>query len=450
MRSVYEVIQLLKNTSSRNEKEAILREEKDNTRLQQVLILTYNPTINYYIKKIPSYAKRYDTGINGLSWAITELEPLYSRKVTGNDAIEHLTTILENLSNEDSSIIEMIITRDLDCGISTSTINKIWKNFIPETPYMRCSLYKQMKHTDLSKGYISQTKEDGSFANINNFKDSAFEMFTRNGTRYDDTKFTQIKDTFKSRYPEGYQYHGELVVYQDGEMLPRQVSNGILNTVLKGGNFESNQVPHFIVWDMVPIKHAVPGGSWKIPYKVRYENLLMIDEEYKSDGPSVVKLVETRIVYTMEQAWQHFRDNLLLGLEGTILKDPDGIWEDRTSPNMWKLKLDVDVDLEVVKFNPGNGKNKSTFGSIECKSSDGLLVVNVSGFTDKERQELCVMGDSLIGKIMVVRSNSIMFNDDGPSSLFLPRFIEIRDDKTVADTFQQIVDQFDSAMKGKL
>lgn len=448
MRNVYEVIEALRGTASRKEKENILTQEKDNTELQRVLVRTYNPNINYYIKKIPQYAMRYDSGVFGLDWALTELEPLHSRKLTGNKAIEHLTNILESVSNTDAKVIELIISRDLDCGISTSTINKIWKNLIPETPYMRCSLFKQMKTKDLSRGFYSQTKEDGSFANINNNKDDDIEIFSRNGSQYDISKFGDIVTMFKHRYPEGYQYHGELVVYQEGVMLSRQVSNGILNSVLKGGDFEDGQVPHYIVWDMIPIKHAVPGGSWKVPYKIRYENLRMIDKTFVKDGNTIVRLVDTRIVYTIEDAWKHFKDNLALGLEGTILKDPDGPWEDKTSPYMWKLKLKVQVDLIATDFIEGNGKNAKTFGSIRFKSSDGLLVVDVSGYKDKEREQINANRNAFLGKIGVVESNSIMYNIDKPHSLFLPEFIEFRYDKTEADSFKQIEEQFEAAIKG--
>jgi hypothetical protein len=56
--------------------------------------------------------------------------------------------------------------------------------------------------------------------------------------------------------------------------------------------------------------------------------------------------------------------------------------------------------------------------------------------------------EQVIGKIMTVRANSVMHpSAEGKKfSLFLPRHIEIRSDKTAADSVQQVIEQFDSAI----
>jgi len=88
------------------------------------------------------------------------------------------------------------------------------------------------------------------------------------------------------------------------------------------------------------------------------------------------------------------------------------------------------------------------FGSITCRTSDQLLEVNVSGFSDELRNDIFNRKDELYGTIMAVRSNNIMppTTSNGLYSLFLPRFVEFRKDKTTADSLQQVKDQFDSAM----
>jgi DNA ligase-1 len=111
------------------------------------------------------------------------------------------------------------------------------------------------------------------------------------------------------------------------------------------------------------------------------------------------------------------------------------------------LKVEAEVDLIVRGFNPGNGKNEKWFGSIICESSDGKIQVNVSGFTDKDRERINKEKAQWIdSKIITVKANSIMKNDSGASRLFLPRFAEERLDKDTADSYEKIVQIFAEAM----
>ena len=45
---------------------------------------------------------------------------------------------MERVSSENAEVIKKIIQRDLRCGVSEATANKVWKGLIPEYPYMRC------------------------------------------------------------------------------------------------------------------------------------------------------------------------------------------------------------------------------------------------------------------------------------------------------------------------
>jgi hypothetical protein len=48
--SVYEILQELEATSSKNEKEAILLKHKNDETLKRCFELAYSPTIQFYIK----------------------------------------------------------------------------------------------------------------------------------------------------------------------------------------------------------------------------------------------------------------------------------------------------------------------------------------------------------------------------------------------------------------
>ncbi len=138
-------------------------------------------------------------------------------------------------------------------------------------------------------------------------------------------------------------------------------------------------------------------------------------------------------------------------LEGTIVKDPEMIWEDTTSKRQVKLKLKVQCEVRITGFKPGKAgaKHKDTFGSIEAMSECGELVVTCHGFSDKLRKELWDDREILVNKVMTIESNGIMppSGKKTTHSLFLPIFCEIRHDKTVADDLQKIREQFQNAIK---
>lgn len=449
---ILSILNELEKDNSRLAKEAILKREKDNILLQAVFKAALDPSINYYIKQIPSYT-RYNDFNTTLDWALASLETLSKRVKTGNAAVEHLTYILQTLQDADAIVIERIIKRDLRCGVSESTVNKIWKGLIPEYPYMRCSLPKSVKldSWDWKNGVYSQLKADGMYASVNRNIEGDIEILSRSGTRFPLEQLDDIVYVAKRKFPVNTQTQGELVVYRyvdEGkttniQLLPREIGNGILNSVAKGGKFESNEFVGFLVWDQISLNF----DENTLDYSERYTKL----NEQLSSSTSCIQMIETRIVYNQYDALAHYSEKLAEGLEGTIIKDRSGLWKDGTSKFQVKLKLDQPVDLEVVGFNPGNGKNQDTFGSIICATSDNMLECNVSGFKDEERLNIWNNRDNLIGSIITVMSNNIMYSTNSAKkhSLFLPRFIEFRQDKSTADSFEHVVDQFANAIKGK-
>jgi DNA ligase-1 len=443
MTTVKQILDLVANDPSKNAKIAILTANKDNKDLQEVCRLAYDPTVNFYLKKIPAYNA---TGSMSLDWAIDQLGELSSRRVTGGEGIAHLTLVLNSLTADDAEVLAKVISRDLRSGFSDSTTNKVWKNLIPEFPYMRCSLPKAVKLDQFSwtEGVYSQLKADGMYANVNHDADGNVTILSRSGTQFPLEQFADLVADVQTTFPLGTQSHGELLVEQNGTVLPRQIGNGMLNKVAQGGVFPAGCKAVYLVWDQIALSAVVAKGVYAVPYKTRFATL-----KSQITTSHFIKLIPTVIVHNMEEALVHYREMLAEGLEGTIIKHGEGEWKDGTSKHQVKMKLDIDVDLVIVGFNAGNGKNADTFGSIVCRSSDGLLEVSISGFTDEMRQEVHNTRDELMGTIVTVKGNSIMppSGNNTKYSLFLPRFAEFRKDKTVADTMAKVQEQFDNAVK---
>jgi DNA ligase-1 len=445
-----EIFQLIENvaiTASKNEKEALIKRYAEDDEFKRVLEYAYNPFKTYGIAKVPD--KQVSDGIKEFdetTWGV--LDDLVSRNLTGNAARQAVQAEMDCLYENSAELLWRIIKKDLRAGFSESTINKAIKGLIPDFPYMRCSLPKAVKLSEWpwEDGVISQEKADGMFANVDHEPGGLVRLTSRQGSEFPIEKFERLADEVRSRLVAGNQFHGEIVVKRDGVVLERQIGNGILNSVLSGGDFGENECPIYMIWDSIPLESVVSKGKYNTHYRRRLAFILKCLKDAPGDS---ISLIPTRIVHSMAEAYTHYRELLKQGKEGTVIKTPVAIWKDGTSKEQVKLKLEFEVELEVTGFEPGNGKNETTFGSLICKSSCGELGVSVSGLSDAKRKEIHDNRANWTGMIVTVRANSVLKPGESSElhSLFLPRFVEERMDKSVADDLERIFKQQEAAME---
>jgi ATP-dependent DNA ligase len=429
-----DILKSLAATSSRLEKEEILRKNSDNKDLKQVFFLALNPMINFYIRKIPEYTSKSSTlRPMTLGWALTELNRFSSREFTGNAAIAHLQTILKSLKEGDASVIEKVIKRDLRCGVSEATANKIWKNLVPEYPVMLASGFDQKAVGKIKYPAVVQHKLDGMRFNAI-VKDGKVDFRSRNGKPIDllgelEEDFLQL---FKLQPGKGMVYDGELLVKSAAGILDRKTGNGILNKAVKGTITKKEAIlVCATLWDMIPLEDFEKGKS-SFTYKERFYQALK-DAKFTPR----VGIVATHEVKTLDEAQNIFQMYLEKGEEGIILKDLNAYWEPKRVKTQIKFKGELECDLKCVGWEYGTGKNADRLGNLILESADGLIRTSVgTGFSDDDRDNIT---KNVIGKIVAVKYNArIQDKNGGPESLFLPVFLEIREDKTKADSAKDI------------
>jgi DNA ligase-1 len=376
------------------------------------------------------------------------VQKLGGRSITGNAARSYLATLHQNLSEDwERDLLESLIERNVKAGISISTINKIWPGLVTDVPYMRCSLIKDLPKKKAintwpwARGIYSEIKADGMFANVSHHANGKVSIESRNGSPFPLEYFGDLILDVKASIPAGNQLHGELLIYRNGVMLPREEGNGVFNKLLQGGNLPIGDVVVYQAWDCIPISEAKPKNKYDVPYAQRFNHLKTM---LKSTSiKSVLQLIEYKIVYSLKEAYEHCKEAMKRDLEGTVLKHPDAIWEDGTSQGQVKLKLEFVFEAKVVGFKAAkkSSKNAATFGSLECESSCGKLKFNVTGIKDENRKRIHKLGPKYLGTIISVCVNGIMLPDEetgGFFSVFLPRYLEDRLDKTEADSLERI------------
>jgi DNA ligase-1 len=123
-------------------------------------------------------------------------------------------------------------------------------------------------------------------------------------------------------------------------------------------------------------------------------------------------------------------DAVAAGFEGIMIKDVAAPYECRRSSSWMKWKPTITIDLNIVGFEEGTGKNLGRLGAIVCEGVDNDRRINVnvgSGLTDSDRDSFWADRDHLLGRVVEVKADAVTQNQDGTYSLRFPRFERFRD-----------------------
>lgn len=444
---IYETVENIASASGKNAKIALLAEYLKDPDFLKVVVYALDPFITYGQRP----ARVIGTGVN--LWnddTFKMLDALSSRQLTGNAAKQIIEQQMRGMNAPSAELLWRVLNKDLRADFGESSVNKARKGTFKSFPYMRCSLTKDV---DLAtwpweKGVISQVKADGMFVNVT-VEPGAVIIASRQGTVFPAEGFESLTDILKTASVDApVQLHGELLVIDPaGAVQAREIGNGMINSVIQGGELPAGYSYRLDLWDMVLLSAVQPKGKYAVPYLMRLSRLNAL---IKTLASPQVKLIETRVVRSLKEAFEHYSSCLARKLEGTVLKNPNMIWEDKTSKGQVKLKLEATCELRVKGFKEGKEgkKTANTFGSLQLQSECGELEVFCSGFPDDLRAEINANRDDWVEAIVTVVSNGILYakKEGKKHSLFLPRFSERRFDRDKADDLARIESEIDSVI----
>ena len=338
-------------------------------------------------------------------------------------------------------LFKYLVLKDIRAKVNVSIVNSVWPDLLVDIPYQRCSLLsdKIISKSFEGKQFYSQLKLDGMFAVLVN-NGGSLAMYSRNGSKFPDwVSQWLIGDSSE----KDYAIEGELVIKQYGNILYRKKSNGILNSILSGGELPDGTRLQMIAWNMLPYNDWKSGKTDK-----EYVDCFNDLDQFLLRNETSIKLVESYEMSSLDDAVSLNNLRMARGDEGSVIKTLTHKWKNGTSTECVKLKLEASVDLLWVDSIEGEGKAEGMLGAMCLESSCGKLKVNVgTGFTDKERTDL--WHNKRHGSVVEVIANDTITNKkDSSLSLFLPRYVGIRGDKDVADSADRCIEIFESAKKG--
>jgi DNA ligase 1 len=395
----------------------------------------YDPYVTFGVKQVPVGAS--DSQENPWQDFMQLLEDLENRELTGNSAREAINEMSERFHHTEWNLFcAPVIRRDLRCGVSDKTINKICKKTKYEIPVFVCQLATSCDDRPEMRGLKRlEVKLDGVRVLMGVYwtqPGCAVQSQSRNGKLFDN--FGHIEDQVMNHiapllrknplFAQGFILDGE-VVGESFQQLMRQAR--------RKENAETLDTV-FHVFDIIPLADFA-RGYWNAQLRKRVEILESLQPVIQNT-PNVQLLDHLIVNLDTEQGVADFHkycnDTVAQGFEGVMIKDLESPYECKRNTSWLKYKPTVTVDLTVVGVEEGTGKNKGRLGALICEGMDDnrFIQVNVgSGFTDSERDVFWLDRNLIVGRTVEVLCDVITQNQDGTYSLRFPRFVRFRDDK---------------------
>lgn len=427
---MYTIIQELEADASRLAKEAILKREAEagNTEFYAGVHLALNNYITFGVKKVPSFS---GPDGQGLPWeAFAELAHLlYTRQLTGHDARDAIELALSaSTKSQWNDWYRRILIKDLRCGISEKTVNKILKDAKLDTiPVFECMLaHDGANHEKKVVGTkLLEPKLDGvRCITIVNYEARSVVQYTRNGKVLEN--FSHIADALLQHIDTiGRSY------VLDGEVVSSSFQD-LMKQVHRKDDVQASDAT-LMLFDILPLSEFQKGKS--VMGQSRRSKLLnSFKLLFESTGcVAVIPQVEVDLdSYVGELQFKQFnKEAIEQGFEGIMIKDPEAIYECKRSVSWLKQKPFIEVSLTVTAVEEGTGKNEGRLGALVCEGIDDgkRIVVNVgSGITDEQRDDFWASKDAMVGQVVEIRADAATRNQDSEDvySLRFPRFLRFR------------------------
>jgi ATP-dependent DNA ligase len=339
---------------------------------QKLLFETFNPYRVFGIRKydVPAHYAVVDP-MFGYASFFKLLDSLADRTLTGNAAKEAVTKTLSQYTAHTAAALRLVLNKDLDCGANRDTFEKIYPSLgIPQFDQMLC---QKIEHVKNAKGEIvypkyqwvfpclGEVKYDG-YRLIAMVKNGATEYLSRGGKPAD-----QWQGLFDDELAKMEKAVGAPIVV-DGEIL----AEGYQGTAKAKGSKNDKSGLRFFAFDFMLLSDWI-AQRCTIPQLHRTSELTKL---IKDLGLTKVIKSKAKILHNLEEAKAFYTEVIEQGLpgqdEGLIIKQLNGLyeWTAKRTVTWAKWKPVIDVDVTVVGFYEGSGKNEGKLGGFYVEGED--------------------------------------------------------------------------------
>lgn len=455
---VYEIFEDIRGTSSKKEKESIIKRNSDNELFLEVLKFVYDDFITTGIssKKISANLKGSNItlpqGVHDLSSLMNYVKENNTGRLDTVALVQEYIAIFENENLR--KFLKDVFTNNLKVGITAKTINKALGNgFIKEFGCQLAHPYHKYADRINGKEITVTQKLDGhrSICIVDNGKAT---FYTRKGLPISglDVQEREAINLVNNGFNESsYVLDGELLLFNKDDLETKDLFRAT-SKILRSDTADKSGIL-FNVFDALPLHEFLKGKSTHV-FKERKERLsnamynihpLVTRDASVASEPlkSHIRVVENiydDVAEDIDAIIYNLREEYVkpLGWEGIMINLSDGLYVTKRTSDLLKVKDFFEADVLVKDIFEGTGKYEGTLGGvvIDYKGYDIRLG---SGFTDAQRKYYWENPDEILNKIIAVQyfEETNNQNDDGISLRF-PTFKGIRTDKDIKDVSYEV------------
>ncbi len=134
---------------------------------------------------------------------------------------------------------------------------------------------------------------------------------------------------------------------------------------------EAEKLVQYHIYDIIPLEHVKMS-----PYNERLDKLIDVIAERTYDGHFIdndhVRLTKTVYIETLDKAKEWHNQFLNEGYEGSIYRNPDGIYKGTRSWDLMKFKDFEDAEATIIGYELGKGKRQGTLGKFIMQDDEGI------------------------------------------------------------------------------
>lgn len=436
-----DAIEKLEATTKRTEKEAIIKAAWDAGCVEffEGARMAYFALETFGVKKVPLIEGEDDDNFKStFTWKkfkdiATKLE---KRELTGNTARDVLREAANVASVRDWNFwYRRILLKDLKCGITETTINKILGKAGAKAekyiiPVFSCQLAKNGEDhpKKLAGPKLLDVKLDGvRIITIMDIERGTVTQYSRDGRQND--RFGAISSALENLLPKLKQ---SLVL--DGEMISKSFQD-LMKQVNRKENVDTSDAK-LALFDVLPLADFL-AGECEMTQTERHELLVgmipVLEEATAGKAYVIPKMTVDLDTPDGQTQFKEFnRETVEAGYEGIMIKDPSATYKTKRTDAWLKIKPWITVDLEIVAVEPGKPESRfaNTLGGLVCRGVDQGKLIEVTvgnGYSEELRDEIWTNRERMIGRVVEVKGDALTKSQDGDTwSLRFPVFVQFR------------------------
>jgi DNA ligase-1 len=250
-------------------------------------------------------------------------------------------------------------------------------------------------------------------------------LYSRNGKPFEN--FPHVAEAIAANRKSIGAFGGRYVL--DGEIVGASFQQLMRQAQRKTNAETTDMVYH--VFDIIPLD-SFQEGHYNAQQHKRLD--ILAGSRARFDETDCLRLMDG-IDVDLDTAEGHdvmnryAQDAVKNGFEGIMIKDLGAPYECKRSSFWMKWKPTITVDLTIVGFEEGTGRNQGRLGAIiyEGVDNERNIRVNVgTGYSDSDRDEFWAARDQLLGVIGEIEADAVTQNQDGSFSLRFPRHKRFR------------------------